>query len=175
MRLELEAAREQPLEWSEEVALDDESLRQAGVRILGAVACSGTVFHSPPDFIVRGEVRYRQRLQCFRCMEAFESQVASEFDLVVQIAGQADPGDEIELHESDLDLLSLEEPILVTEPVATEQIHLQLPMKPLCQDDCKGLCSECGSNRNQADCSCAEAPADSRFAGLADLKAKLEK
>ena len=173
MRLELEIAHAEPLRWEESLTLEDEALRSAGVRVLGEVACRGTVFHSAPDYIVRGEVSYRQRLQCFRCMEGFEEPVEGEFDLVAQVQGRTLPGDEIELDESDLDVVALEHPWLDTEVVVVEHIQLQLPMKPLCQSDCRGLCASCGGNLNRSDCSC-DAASDSPFSALAELKAKLE-
>ena len=50
-----------------------------------------------------------------------------------------------------------------------EQIVLALPMKPLCQPDCRGLCPQCGANRNQESCSCAPDTSDPRWAGLKEL------
>ena len=35
-----------------------------------------------------------------------------------------------------------------------EQFVLTLPMKPLCSDDCKGLCPVCGTNLNRGTCDC---------------------
>jgi len=174
MRLELEASHEESLQWSEQLAPESDDLRHAGVRLLTEVGCEGTVFHSPPEYIVKGGLTYRQRLQCFRCLEPFEEDVETDFDLVVQLRRNGAPGDEIELEESDLDVLILDEPILETEPLAVEQIQLHVSMKPLCREDCKGLCATCGVNLNTVACSCAAPAADSRFAGLAGLKAKLE-
>jgi uncharacterized metal-binding protein YceD (DUF177 family) len=50
-----------------------------------------------------------------------------------------------------------------------EQIVLALPMKPLCQVDCRGLCPECGANRNTVDCECATDDTDPRWATLKTL------
>lgn len=173
MRLDLEAAHDAPLQWEESLALEEGILRQAGVRLLGDVATRGTVFYSSPDYIVRGQLDYRQQLQCTRCMERYDEEIECEFDLVAQVEGRAEPGDEIELDESDLDVVLLTEPSLETEALVVEQIELQLPMKPLCSEECKGLCSQCGGDLNREDCSC-EVATDSRFAGLAALKERLE-
>jgi len=55
----------------------------------------------------------------------------------------------------------------------TEAIHqyalLNIPMKPLCLQDCAGLCSTCGSNLNQAPCNCPPRPADPRWSELSKL------
>ncbi|MEM9407380.1 MAG: DUF177 domain-containing protein [Acidobacteriota bacterium] len=173
MRLDLEAAHDAPFEWEESLELEQGVLRQAGVRLLGEIDSRGTVFHSSPDYIVRGRLHYEQRLQCTRCMERYDQEVESEFDLVAQVQGRGEPGDEIELEESDLDVVLLSEPSLETESLIVEQIELLLPMKPLCSDGCKGLCAGCGVDLNREPCSCS-GPADTRFSGLLALKQRLE-
>lgn len=50
-----------------------------------------------------------------------------------------------------------------------EQIVLALPMKPLCKADCRGLCPECGANRNTTRCACAPEDTDPRWATLKTL------
>jgi uncharacterized protein len=45
-------------------------------------------------------------------------------------------------------------------------------MRPLCKEDCKGLCPECGVNLNKGDCGCRSGPLDLRLAGLKNLKIK---
>jgi uncharacterized protein len=50
-----------------------------------------------------------------------------------------------------------------------DAIVLELPMAPLCRDDCRGLCPQCGADRNEADCGCV-APADPRWANLDVLR-----
>jgi DUF177 domain-containing protein len=50
-----------------------------------------------------------------------------------------------------------------------EQIVLALPMKPLCKVDCRGLCPECGANRNATSCDCEIDDTDPRWATLKTL------
>ncbi len=50
--------------------------------------------------------------------------------------------------------------------LAVEQIQLELPLKPVCRQDCQGLCPQCGGNRNQVSCDCNPAPVDPRWAAL---------
>jgi uncharacterized protein len=51
-----------------------------------------------------------------------------------------------------------------------EQFYLALPMKPLCRDECRGLCALCGANLNRGTCGCVAAWEDPRFAALRALK-----
>ncbi len=59
--------------------------------------------------------------------------------------------------------------------VIREQLYLALPMKPLCQESCKGLCPVCGANRNRETCHCQQQWADPRMAALAEWKSRNEK
>jgi uncharacterized protein len=54
-------------------------------------------------------------------------------------------------------------------PLVRDAIVLELPMAPLCREDCRGLCPHCGSDRNEADCGCV-APPDPRWANLDVLR-----
>jgi len=59
--------------------------------------------------------------------------------------------------------------------VIREQLYLALPMKPLCQEQCKGLCPVCGANRNRETCNCQQQWEDPRMAALAEWKSRNEK
>jgi DUF177 domain-containing protein len=54
-------------------------------------------------------------------------------------------------------------------PLARDAIVLELPMAPLCREDCRGLCPQCGADRNEGDCECV-APRDLRWANLDVLR-----
>jgi uncharacterized protein len=54
-------------------------------------------------------------------------------------------------------------------PLVHDAIFLDLPLAPLCREDCQGLCPYCGIDRNEATCDC-QAPIDSRWATLDGLR-----
>jgi uncharacterized protein len=54
-------------------------------------------------------------------------------------------------------------------PLVRDAIVLELPMAPLCREDCRGLCPHCGADRNESDCACV-APPDPRWANLDVLR-----
>jgi uncharacterized metal-binding protein YceD (DUF177 family) len=84
----------------------------------------------------------------------------------------AAPEPEIELEKDELGVLVIEGEHLDTEPLIAEQVLLELPMKPLCGPECRGLCPRCGADRNQV-ADCCEEPADERFEALGALRDKL--
>jgi uncharacterized protein len=53
-------------------------------------------------------------------------------------------------------------------PLVHDAIFLDLPLAPLCREDCQGLCSQCGIDRNEGSCDC-QAPIDPRWAMLENL------
>jgi uncharacterized protein len=71
---------------------------------------------------------------------------------------------------ADLGLAEYRDETIDLGEVIREQFYLALPMKPLCQDACKGLCPVCGVNRNRETCNCTQEWVDPRLAALADLK-----
>ncbi|HLL22556.1 MAG TPA: DUF177 domain-containing protein [Kofleriaceae bacterium] len=82
----------------------------------------------------------------------------------------ADDDDEgAEVSSEDLDVFPYDGETIDLEPLLREQFVLSIPFAPLCSEDCKGLCSQCGTNLNTGTCSC-EAPIDPRLAALKGLK-----
>ena len=56
----------------------------------------------------------------------------------------------------------------MSEPIR-QALLVALPMRPLCRENCRGLCPVCGANRNNTDCGHHEEPMDSRWEGLREL------
>ena len=63
---------------------------------------------------------------------------------------------------------------LALEDVLREQVLLSLPVKTLCEPECKGLCPRCGANRNNQPCSCEVGPSDPRWTALAGLRSQMK-
>ena len=120
-------------------------------------------------FGVTGRVKARLEVACSRCLEPFEVSVDAEFDLryvpQVENTGEA----EQEIGEDDLATAYYREGMLDLIELMREQFVLALPMKPLCSDDCQGLCPECGTNLNRGQCGCAPRWEDPRLAALKSL------
>jgi uncharacterized protein len=51
-----------------------------------------------------------------------------------------------------------------------EQIAMEIPLKPLCNEECKGLCHECGADLNTSTCSCSKEPVSLTFSALKNFK-----
>jgi uncharacterized protein len=77
--------------------------------------------------------------------------------------------DDLEVEEADLDEQLVEGDEVDLTEIIREQILLNLPEQVLCKEDCKGLCPQCGANRNLIDCDCGEDEIDPRWAALKNL------
>lgn len=81
----------------------------------------------------------------------------------------AGDGEGVELAGEDLDVFAYDGEHVDLEPLIREQLVLAVPYAPLCREECKGLCPQCGVDKNVERCSC-EKPLDPRFAALKGLK-----
>jgi uncharacterized protein len=99
----------------------------------------------------------RLRLYCARCLNAFEREIAVSFVIYYsEAAPGAVPDDEVELTEQDLLSASFfGDEIHVSKEIA-EQLLMELPVKPLCDERCLGLCLGCGNDLNHEICSCEQ-------------------
>lgn len=70
----------------------------------------------------------------------------------------------------DLDITYLSEDYIDLAEMLSEQIELQIPLRPLCKTDCKGLCPTCGTDLNRGRCACSKIHKESAFSALASIK-----
>jgi uncharacterized protein len=113
-------------------------------------------------------------LDCSRCLEAFTVPIDAKFDVLFLPAG-ANTGDgEQEVAEEDLGVSFYKDDTIDLGEVLREQFYLALPMKPLCREDCRGLCPVCGRNRNRETCDCQTEWVDPRLDALRQLKKEIQ-
>jgi uncharacterized protein len=139
-------------------------------RVASPVELSMDVAKAGGDtFSVSGRFRTTLELECGRCVEPYAIPLEADFDLrYVPQADNAGEG-EREIGEADLATAFYREGTLDIGDLLREQFQLALPMKPLCTDECKGLCPECGTNLNRTQCDCAPKWEDPRLAPLKGL------
>lgn len=139
-------------------------------RVAAPVQLSMTVDKAGEDsFDVTGRVKTTLELECSRCVEPFTIPVDAAFELrYLPQAANAGEG-EREIAEEDLATAYYREGAIDIVDMLREQFQLTLPMKPLHDEACRGLCPECGANLNRTDCGHAPAWKDPRLAPLEGL------
>jgi uncharacterized protein len=123
-------------------------------------------------FGLSGRARTKLQVECSRCVEPFDVPVDAVFDLRYLPQSENAGGGEIEVGEDDLATAFYRDGMVDLIELVREQFVLALPMKPLCEEACKGLCPECGTNLNKTQCDCAPKWEDPRLAPLKSLLSK---
>jgi len=122
---------------------------------------------------VDGQMQARVKLTCGRCLQPFESDLLTDFSLTfTPQAAQRDAleDEEVELDADELGLIYYKEETLDLLQPLQEQIIMALPISPVCDVGCLGLCSECGCDLNKESCDCEKQSFNNKFAALAELK-----
>ena len=126
------------------------------------------------DIRLRGRLTAGLELQCARCVEPVRQEITREFELLYRPLG-ADAGrDELSVTDAEAEIGYYQGDGILLEDVLREQVLLALPLKVTCRDDCKGLCPHCGTNLNEAQCSCTVVVEDPRWTALREIRSKLE-
>jgi uncharacterized protein len=126
---------------------------------------------------VNGSFKGHLVVACSRCVEPVNLRIEDKLrvtflpkaEMPVDEAEAPEGEDGAEVTDGDLDVFPYEGEHIDLEPLFREQFVLAIPYAPLCREDCKGLCPQCGTDRNTGTCTC-EAPIDPRLAGLKALK-----
>jgi uncharacterized protein len=130
--------------------------------------------HHVKDIRLVGDFSSEVELKCARCLEPVVQDLANDFDLLYRPISTIKREEEVSINEAESEIGYYQGDGLLLEDVLKEQILLAVPIRVLCNDDCRGLCPQCGQNRNVAPCNCAEKITDPRWAALAELKDKLK-
>jgi uncharacterized protein len=123
-----------------------------------------------------GEIRIRGTLSvtigapCDRCLETATFPVEKRFDLDYHPAEEITSGGEDEIEEVESEVAYYEGDRLDLNEVLREVVLLALPMQLVCNETCKGICPDCGSNRNQQSCDCQQRTVDDRWNQLRNLR-----
>jgi uncharacterized protein len=159
-----DVSRQEFVSTPEELALDYE-----GIEVIGDVYAFGDVTKSNDQVIFRGEFSAPVKITCSRCAEEFERKLNSELVFVLTMV----PENELQ----DLEEETLEDFYFIPEGTQVfdfsehirEQLIVALEMKPLCREECRGICPDCGKNLNIEECICSEEKIDERWLPLKDL------
>jgi uncharacterized protein len=123
------------------------------------------------DVVIAGEIDSIVPVACGRCLEEFPVRTRASVD--VRFIPRPPGGDRVELGTDDLDLDFYNNGEIDLNALVQSETELALPMRPLCREDCRGLCPVCGANRNLAACACPERAPDPRLAVLKDVAVRL--
>ncbi len=103
-------------------------------------------------------------MHCSRCLREFLQQIKFEIN---EIFAQSQMK---EFFPEEVELFPIENDSIDLFPMLRQLIVLSLPFKPLCSEECKGICPRCGADLNEGSCGCGEDAIDVRWEPLKKLK-----
>jgi len=92
--------------------------------------------------LVSGTVSGTVTVECRRCLAQTRTELAVPVSEIFVSPNDAEADDRYCLQGDDLEL----------EPMVRDAVLLSMPLHPLCEENCKGLCATCGQDLNVADC-----------------------
>ncbi len=110
--------------------------------------------------LVEGKVETRIETECVRCLEPFLLDATLDLEEIIGLNERPRP--DVTHHVTD-------EGWFDASLLLREYSWMAIPIKPLCQPECRGLCPECGANLNLGDCDCRQERINPHFAALASF------
>lgn len=161
------------LEWREEVPSLSTYLRtlaQIDFQFKTPLDSKARIVKAGKAVLIKGSVETLLELRCIRCLKAFPFPLTSSFDITLLPLQEAPKEEEVELAEEDMASDFFEGGEIHLSELACEQVFLEIPVQPLCQRDCKGLCPGCGKDLNLGPCGCQRETFETGFAVLRKWK-----
>lgn len=149
----------------------EKKLEAEEFRLLSPVKAHLELTKSHSEIIVSGSLNAELEFECSRCLKKYEHVMDVPVNVVYHPVKEL--GDDRHgLKDDEMDMGFYQGDELDLEELLMEQVLLNIQMKPLCDENCRGICSQCGTNLNTGTCSCETKKIDSR---LEVLKKLLEK
>jgi uncharacterized protein len=170
MRVELENLEGGKGEFAHVYQPDELNPIDERVLLTAPAAVSGRVRVASNEVFINGHIDARAQVECDRCLQPIELPVNTDFALDYISGTDYESSAAAELTEADMSLSVFDSPAIDVDEIVKEQILLTVPTRALCREDCKGICPECGIDRNTGECSCVTDNIDPRWAALKNLK-----
>ena len=182
MRFTVAELEQQAIDFDESLAPGSidfiDEMRQAGVLHTAGRADLLREHRGPHDIVedirVRASLQTAMEVPCARCLEPVKQAVDTNFDLIFRPREADSDSADHAITTSETEIGYYEGDGLLLEDVLREQVLLALPAKILCKEDCKGLCPECGRNRNTDPCDCVTTSTDPRWSSLQAIRSQVK-
>lgn len=152
------------------VELEAQAPPGTGAVVAGSVR--GLLKLSNTDFgiSVRGTLWVPLEMECGRCLGIFDDHLEIEVNEVCALRQVDDPEAYTEDEDESCQIPILSDDELDLTELVRQLITMNLPLRPLCREECPGLCLRCGKDLNEGPCDCGEPEPDPRWSALKDLE-----
>ena len=145
------------------------NLEATEIIYLTAIFTQLQIIKDSETFFLTGTVSTTVTMKCARCLESFQTDLQSGFELIFSTRTVTGEKPEIELSEEDLITFEYKGEVIDLHDRVRETLLLAIPIKPLCTERCKGLCPICGQDLNKGECGCRQKVFSSKFSELRSL------
>ena len=164
MLIDVDRLPQEGLEISQEYEVFSSDLVEANVVFLHPVHVEISVKKIGEEISIKGRIKTCLSFICSRCLVPFEFSVDSCFDLIYLPEELEDIKEQLEKDDLNKSFYYCRK--LDIREVVLEQLNLTFPLKPLCSEDCQGICPVCMKIVKDGDCSCATNESDPRLVKL---------
>jgi uncharacterized protein len=124
------------------------------------------------EVIIKGYFDTTIELTCSRCLNAYSKDLSFDIFTTYHPVSELKDEEVYELHDDEMEVDFYSGDEISIDSLIEEEILLSIPIKPLCSEECKGLCPVCGADLNITSCGCSSQQIDERFAILKKLLVK---
>ncbi|QEK12015.1 DUF177 domain-containing protein [Crassaminicella thermophila] len=131
------------------------------IPLVAPVVFKGKIYNANGEIYIEGIVESTGEFSCYRCLEKFQKKIIGEIHekLIYESSPQAEIEEYFIIKNNMINISEIMENVLIS----------ALPMKIVCDEQCRGLCLVCGENLNKHQCNCEKDEIDPRLAKLKDL------
>jgi DUF177 domain-containing protein len=170
MRIELENLEGGKGDFAHVYNPDDLNPVDERVKLAATATVNGKIRLAGNEVFVNGHVDTRAQVECDRCLKPIELPVNADFELEYITGSEYESSGVAELTEAEMSVSVFDGDAIDVDEIVKEQILLAVPTRMLCREDCKGICPQCGVDRNTGECKCVTEEIDPRWAALKNLK-----
>jgi len=165
MKFDLRTIQEFPARVRAEEPCPEWDLTSYGLSLTGPLTLEMNIVKSDRIYYFNGWVEARGKLQCARCLTEFEANMRGSLEFSVQEAADPKMITTDDIPDTEIVVAMGQTEIDLDGPIK-EALILEIPLKPLCNENCRGICPLCGIDRNQENCDCKPENTDPRWEGL---------
>lgn len=167
MKIEIREIMPEGTDFHFSESAEEMDISVTGVKFPSPIDVDLSIALSGDELICQGEVYTEVEVECSRCLELFDLPVRERLQFVVQMIDSLVV--DIDEDTDDFEMIPKSQTFIDISDRVRDSIVLKISMKPLCNEDCKGLCPMCGVNLNDSECDCMPDKKDERWDALKNL------
>ena len=144
LRINIGLLLNQTIGYSRDFQFNFPTLEFSPYLVLNDLIGIARINRTPQGLLVNSEFGASVELECVRCLEKYQQPLITKFDELYAFN---------EKTVTDSGLILPEDGYIDLHPLIREYLLIEIPISPLCKQDCRGLCTVCGINKNRSSCS----------------------